>query len=86
MHATECVTDLDQRREIIIFGSILTTIKLSSIFGGSWGSIENWFNPKTERPSGNLALPKSVKHSVATSVCVCVWLCENVHERGEGNR
>jgi len=42
---------------MIIFGSILTTFKLSSIFGGSSGSIENWLEPKTEQPSGYLACP-----------------------------
>jgi len=48
-----------------IFGSILTTFESSSIFRGSWGSIENWLNPKTKPPSGNLACPKkSVKQSV----------------------
>jgi len=25
------------------------------IFGGSWGNIENWLEPKIESPSGNLA-------------------------------
>jgi hypothetical protein len=30
-------------------------LKLSSIFGGSWGSIENWLEPKTKPPAGNLA-------------------------------
>jgi len=60
------------------------TFESSSIFGDSWGSIDNWFKPKTETPSGNLALPKTVKHSVATSVCVCFWMC--MRERGEGNR
>jgi len=39
------------------FGLILTTFELSSIFGGRWGSIENWLEPKTEPPSGNLACP-----------------------------
>jgi len=42
MLLTECVTDLDYRGEMVIFGSILTFFELSSIFGGSWGSIENW--------------------------------------------
>jgi len=32
--------DLDQRSEMIIFESILTTFESSSIFGGSWDSIE----------------------------------------------
>jgi len=38
-----------------IFGG--TTFKLSSIFGGSWCSFENWLEPKTEPPSENLACP-----------------------------
>jgi len=42
---------------MIILGSILTTFESSSIFGGSWGSIENWLKPKIEPPSGNLACP-----------------------------
>jgi len=37
--------------------SILTTFELSSIFGGNWGRIENWLEPKTEPSSGNLACP-----------------------------
>jgi len=42
---------------MIIFGSILTTFELSIIYGGSWDSIENWLEPKTEPPLGNLACP-----------------------------
>jgi len=42
---------------MIIFGSILTTVESSSIFGGSWGSIENWLEPQTEPPLENLACP-----------------------------
>ncbi len=53
----ECVMDLDERRETIIFGSILTTFESSIIFGGSWSSIENWLEPKTEPPSENLDCP-----------------------------
>jgi len=53
----ECVTDLDLRSKIIIFRSILTTFESGSIFGGSWGSIANWFEPKTKPPSENLACP-----------------------------
>jgi len=26
-------------------------------FGGRWGSIENWLEPKTKPTSGNLAFP-----------------------------
>jgi len=37
--------------------SILTTFESSIIFGGSWGSIENWLEPKTEPPLGNSACP-----------------------------
>ncbi len=54
---TEFVTDLDKRSEMIIFGSILNTFELSITFGGSWGSIGNWLEPKTVPQSGNLACP-----------------------------
>jgi len=40
---------------MIIFELILITFKLSIILRGSWGSIENCPEPKTEPPSGNLA-------------------------------
>jgi hypothetical protein len=53
---------------MIIFGSILTTFELSSIFGGSWGSIENMLGPNIEPPSGNLACPKSVKRSLVQCI------------------
>jgi len=49
------VMDLDQQSEMITFGSILTTYESCSIFGGSWGSIENCLKPKTKPPLGNLA-------------------------------
>jgi len=39
------------------FWADFDTFKSSIIFGGSWGSIENWLKPKTEPPSGNLACP-----------------------------
>jgi len=42
---------------MIIFGLILTTFELGIIFGGIWGSIENWLEPKTKPPSGNSACP-----------------------------
>jgi hypothetical protein len=42
---------------MIIFGSNLTIFESSIIFGGSWGSIENWLEPKTKPKSGNLACP-----------------------------
>jgi len=41
------------------FGLILTTFKSSIVFGGSWGIIENWLEPKTESPLGNIACPNS---------------------------
>ncbi len=47
---------------MIIFGMIWTTFESISTFEGSWGSIENWLEPKTEQPSGNLA--KSVNLSL----------------------
>jgi len=46
---------------MIIFGSILTTFELSIIFGVSWGSIENWLEPKT---IVKFCYAKSVKRSV----------------------
>jgi len=51
----ECVTDLDKQSDLLIVQSILTSFKQSIIFGGSWGSTENWLEPKTEPPSVNLA-------------------------------
>ncbi len=36
---------------MIIFGLILTTFELSSIFGVSWDSIENWLLPKIGQPA-----------------------------------
>jgi len=35
---------------LLFFGSILITFESSSIFGGSWGSIKNWLEPKTKPP------------------------------------
>jgi len=49
--------DLGKQSKMIIFGSIWTTFESSSIFGGNWGSIVNWFEPKTKPPSENLACP-----------------------------
>ncbi len=49
---------------MIIFGSIFTTFESSIIFGGSWGSIENFLKPKNQTTFGKFSLPKSVKHSV----------------------
>jgi len=37
------------------FVLILAIFESSSIFGGSWGSIENWLEPKAKPPLGNLA-------------------------------
>jgi len=48
LNHTECCTDLDKQSKMIILGLILTTFKSSSVFGGSWGSIENWLEPKTK--------------------------------------
>ncbi len=53
---------------MIVFGSVLTTFELSSIFGGSWGSTGNWLNPKTESPSA-----KSVKCSVGMEIDDVTW-------------
>ena len=48
--STEFVMDLDLWRKMIIFESILTTFEASFVFSGSWGSIENWLEPKTWPP------------------------------------
>jgi len=45
---------------MIIFGPIFTTSRLSIIFEGSEGSTENWLEPKTKPPKGNLACPNIV--------------------------
>jgi hypothetical protein len=42
---------------MIIFGSILTTFELSSIFEGSWGSVENLLEPKIKPLLANLVCP-----------------------------
>jgi len=43
---------------------------LSSIFGGSWGCIENWLEPKIKPLSGKLACQnKSVKRSLCEKLC-----------------
>ncbi len=47
---TECVTDLDEQIEMIIFELYLTTLESSCIFGRSWGSIENWLEPNFKPP------------------------------------
>jgi hypothetical protein len=39
---------------MVIFGSVMTTLETSSIFGGIWGSIKNWLEPKNLPPSGKL--------------------------------
>jgi len=54
---TECVTDLDLRSKLLVFKSILTPFEPSIIFWCTWGSFENWLEPKTKPPSGNLACP-----------------------------
>ncbi len=37
------------------FGPIFTTFESNRIFGGSWGSVDNWLELKTEPRQGNLA-------------------------------
>jgi len=34
-------------KQVLIFESILTSVKLGIVFGGSWGSTENWLEPET---------------------------------------
>ncbi len=48
--STECVTDLDQGSDIVIFESILSTFESNVVFRGSCGSSVNWLEPKTEPP------------------------------------
>jgi hypothetical protein len=45
------------RKQDDYFWVDLTTFELSSIFGGSWGSNENWLKTKIESPLGYLACP-----------------------------
>ncbi len=45
------------KRDDYFFGSILTIFESSRIFGGYWGSIENWLEPKTEPPWEYLVCP-----------------------------
>jgi len=47
---TECVTDLGEWSEMIIFESILAFFKSSIVFRGSWGISVNWLEPKPEPP------------------------------------
>jgi len=47
---------------MVIYGLNLNTLELSIIFWGSWGSSENWLEPKT---ISKFSLPKSVKHSAS---------------------
>jgi hypothetical protein len=49
------VTDLYQGSKMIIFGSILTTLIVSGVFRGRWGSSKNWPELKIEPPLANLA-------------------------------
>jgi len=42
---------------MIIFELILTTIKPSTVFRGSWGSSVNWLEPEIKPPTGNFACP-----------------------------
>jgi hypothetical protein len=49
--------DLDIQSELLIFESIFTTFKPGIVFNGSWGSIKNLLEPKTEPKTGNLACP-----------------------------
>jgi len=57
-HKTKLSVQLGLSKSLIIF-------RYNNIWkitpGSSWGSIENWLEPKTKPPSGNLACPKSVK-------------------------
>ena len=56
--------DLSEIREIIVFGSLLTTFVVSNVFGGSWGSNKIGSSQKLNRQI-KLSLTKSLIHSVA---------------------
>jgi len=52
---------------MIIFELLLTIFEANFIFRGSWGSTENWLEPKTKPPSENLiklSLSKSTLRTV----------------------
>jgi len=57
---------------MIIFGSILTPFESSSIFGGSWGSIEYWLKPKTKPLLENLTceIHKTLCKSGDSNPCI----------------
>jgi len=61
--------------------SISTTFELKSIFGGNWGSIENWLEPKIEPPLGNLAFPN--RETICVRNISKLWtnmhICNNLH-------
>ncbi len=46
--ATECVTDLDDQSDMIIFESLLTTFEAIFIVWGSWAICKNWLELKTK--------------------------------------
>ena len=51
-------------QSLIIFGLILTPFETSSIFGTSWGGIENWLE-QNQTTIGKFSLPKSMQRSLA---------------------
>jgi len=53
---------------MIILGLIFTIFKSSIIFGGSWGSIENWLEPKTKPPTRNSLLRQSFSYRIEPSL------------------
>jgi len=59
---------------MLIFELILTPFEASITFWCSWGSIENWLEPKAEPPSRNLVCTNPW-NTLYVCVCVCVWMC-----------
>jgi len=63
---TECVTDLDKPLQLLSFGLILTSFKLTIVFEGSWGSTKN---PKQSACDEKVGRDPSVeKHRFRTSI------------------
>ncbi len=57
-HEQQSVSRISVKKEHVDYFQVdFDLFKLSIIIAGSWGSIENWLEPKTKPPSENLASP-----------------------------
>ena len=74
---TECVVDLDQRRKMIVFESLLTNFEPGGIFEVvGHGSTGNWLESETKpllRILTKLSLSKSMIHAVPKFVAQWRW-------------